>query len=281
METIELSVGGYTFTARAAGPGDGRLVILLHGFPQSSHQWRHQLVTLAEAGYRAVAPDLRGYSGTARPEGVEHYALHHLLADVLAIADDIGGHQVDVVGHDWGAYLAWHLAARYPERVRTLTAVSVPHPAAFLDAVLNGKGDQAVRSAYIGFFRLEGVAEKTLLAKDGAGLRGALVSTGLPEEEADFYVAEMRKPGALTAALNWYRAVSPNDAEGIAPIVTPTLFVWSDKDAAIGREAAEATAQYVEGPYRFEILTGVNHWITEVAPAELDRLLLEHQSAWG
>lgn len=281
METIELSVGQYRFSARAAGPDDGRLVVLLHGFPQGSRQWRHQLATLAEAGYRAVAPDLRGYSEGARPEGVEHYALPHLLADVLAMADDIGGHRVDVVGHDWGAYLGWQLAGRYPDRLRTLTAVSVPHPVAFLDAVLHGKGDQAVRSAYIGFFRLEGVPERTLLAKDGAGLRSALVATGLPDHDVDAYVELMRQPGALTAALNWYRAVSPDDARGIAPITTPTLFVWSDEDVAIGRDAAEATAHYVEGPYRFEVLPGVNHWIPEVADDDLDRLLLEHLSAWG
>lgn len=281
MEAIELSVGGYTFSARAAGPEDGRLVLLLHGFPQSSHQWRHQLATLSEAGYRAVAPDLRGYCATARPEGVEHYALRPLLADVLAMADDIGGHQVDVVGHDWGAYLAWQLAARYPERLRTLTAVSVPHPTAFFDVILHGGADQAARSAYIAFFRQEGVPEKTLLANNGAGLRAALVSTGLPDEEADVYVARMLEPGALTAALSWYRAVSPKDAEGMGPITTPTLYLWSDKDVAIGREAAEATARYVEGPYRFEVLAGVNHWITEVAPAELDRLLLDHLAAWG
>ena len=280
METIELPIGGYRFTARAAGPEDGRLVLLLHGFPQSSFQWRHQLATLSAAGYRAVAPDQRGYSVGARPEGVESYRTEHLVADVLAIADELGAHQFDIVGHDWGAYVAWHIASRYPERLRTLNAVSVPHPAAFVDAMLSGKGDQAVRSAYIGFFRLEGLPERTLLANDGAGLRGALVSTGLPEKDADLYVTDMREPGALTAALNWYRAVSPADAEGMEPIKTPTLFVWSDKDAAIGRDAAEATARFVEGPYRFEVLEGVNHWIPEVAADELDRLLLEHLSAW-
>lgn len=280
METIELPVGEYRFSAQAAGPVDGRLVLLLHGFPQGSRQWRHQLATLAEAGYRAVAPDQRGYSDGARPEGAANYARDHLLADVLGMVDELGAHQFDVVGHDWGAYVAWHLASRYPERLRTLTAVSLPHPAAFVDAVVSGKGDQAVRSAYIGFFRLEGLPEKTMLANEGAGLRSALVSTGLPEEEANFYVARMREPGALTGALNWYRAVCPNDAEGMAPIKTPTLFVWSDNDAAVGREAAEATAVFVEGPYRFEVLEGVSHWIPDVAPADLDRLLLEHLSAW-
>ncbi|MDQ3569018.1 MAG: alpha/beta hydrolase [Actinomycetota bacterium] len=281
MDTIELPVGDYTFSARAAGPEDGRLVVLLHGFPQSSYQWRHQLAALAEAGYRAVAPDQRGYSPGARPEGVEHYGTDHLVADVLAMVDEMGAHQVDMVGHDWGAWVAWHLAARYPERLRSLTAVSLPHPVAFVDAALRGKGDQAVRSAYIGLFRQEGIAERTLLVNDGDGLRKALVAAGLPRKEADYYVGLMRQPGALTAALSWYRAVSPEDAEGIGPITTPTLYVWSDQDAALGRDAAEATASHVEGPYRFEVMEGVSHWIPEVAAEELDRLLLEHLSSWN
>ncbi len=280
MEIIEVPVGAYRFNVRVAGPADGRLVLLLHGFPQSSLEWRHQLATLADAGYRAVAPDQRGYSPKARPEGVEHYATAHLVADALAIADEMGGHQVDVVGHDWGAWVAWNLAARYPERLRTLTAVSVPHPAALSDAILAGNVDQAARSAYIGFFRQEGIAEKTLLINDGGGLRKMLVATGLPEQETDPYVELMREPGALTAALNWYRAVTPEEAKGIGPITTPTMYVWSDKDVALGRDAAEATASHVEGPYRFEVLEGVSHWIPEVAAEELDRLLLEHLSSW-
>ena len=280
MDTIEIPVGEYRFRARVTGPENGRLVLLLHGFPQSSLAWRRQLATLAEAGYRAVAPDQRGYSPKARPEGVEHYATDHLVADALAIVDEMGGHKVDVVGHDWGAWVAWQLAARYPERLRTLTAVSVPHPVALSEAILSGKGDQAARSAYIAFFRQEGIAEKTLLLNDGDGLRKMLAATGLPDSDADTYVGLMREPGALTAALNWYRAVSPEDAQGMAPITTPTMYVWSDQDVALGRHAAEATAAQVEGPYRFEVLEGVSHWIPEVAADQLDCLLLEHLAAW-
>ena len=280
MEQIELPVGGFRFRALTDGPADGRLVVLLHGFPQSSHQWRHQIESLAAAGYRALAPDQRGYSPKARPEGTELYAVEHLVADVVAMVDEVGGHQVDLVGHDWGAYVAWHLAARYPERLRTLTAISVPHPLAFLEALLSGSGTQAARSAYIAFFRQEGVAEKTLLAGDGAGLKTSLTSTGLPEESADRCVELMRQPGALTAALSWYRAVSLDDARTMGPVTTPTLYVWSDKDVALGREAAEATAGHVEGPYRFEVLSGVSHWIPEVAADDLDRMLLEHLSSW-
>ena len=280
METIEVAAGSYTFTGRAAGPGDGRLVVLLHGFPQSSLQWRHQLEALAEAGYRAVAVDQRGYSPGARPDGVEAYRMHHLVADVLAVVDELGGHRVDLVGHDWGAAVAWHVAGRYPERLRTLTAVSVPHPAAFLAALLGGSADQALRSSYIAFLRQEQAPERTLLAGDAAGLRALLSATGLPESATEEYVRVLREPGALTGAVNWYRAASLEDLRAMGPVTTPTLYVWSDKDIALGRQAAEATAGHVEGPYRFEVLEGVSHWIPEEAPAELNRLLLEHLRSW-
>src|SRR4051812_27824865 len=142
METIEIPVGGMTFTARVAGPSDGRLVFLLHGFPESSYSWRHQLGALAAAGYRAVAPDQRGYSPGARPEAIEAYAVPHLVADVLAMADDMGGHEIDVIGHDWGGSVAWQLAGRFPERLRTLTVLSTPHPAAFTSALRDAGADQ-------------------------------------------------------------------------------------------------------------------------------------------
>ena len=280
METIEIGAGQYTFAARAAGPVDGRLVVLLHGFPQSSYEWRHQLAALAGAGFRAVAFDQRGYSPGARPEGLEHYRIDRLVADVLAVADELGGHRVDVVGHDWGAAVAWHVAGRYPERLRTLTAVSVPHPAAFVDVLTGGSADQARRSAYIAALRLPG-AEKALLVDDAAALRAVFAASGFDDADAvDEYVALLSQPGALRAAVDWYRAASAEDMADIGPVTTPTMYVWSDGDVALGREAAERTAGHVEGPYRFEVLAGVSHWIPEAAPAELNRLLLEHLADW-
>jgi pimeloyl-ACP methyl ester carboxylesterase len=277
---MRIPAGSNTFTAQAAGPADGRLVVLLHGFPQTSHEWRHQLPALAEAGYRAVAFDQRGYSPGARPEGVDAYRIHHLVADVLAVVDELGGHRFDLVGHDWGAAVAWYLAGNYPERLRTLTAVSVPHPAAFFAVLLGPGADQAARSSYIGFLRQDGLPERALLAGDGGGLRTVLTASGLAPEAAEAYVAFFRAPGALTAAINWYRAASMEDLQRMGPVSTPTLYVWSDGDVAIGREAAEATAGYMGGPYRFEVLDGVSHWIPEEAPDRLNRLLLEHLQAW-
>src|SRR5436309_8749192 len=170
VEHLEIPVGEFTFDARAAGPDDGELVLLLHGFPQSSFEWRSQLAALGEAGYRAVAPDQRGYSPRARPDGVENYAVEHMVADTVAMADWLGGHQFHLVGHDWGAAVAWAVAGLHPEHLRTLTIVSVPHPKAFAAALQTE--DQQNRSSYIQHFRQEGKAEEVVVGGDGAALRG-------------------------------------------------------------------------------------------------------------
>ena len=277
---VEVAVGGFVFRVRAAGPSDGPLVLLLHGFPQSSREWMAQLAALGGAGYRAVAPDQRGYSPGARPEGVEHYRMASLVADVLAVADDMGGHQFHLVGHDWGAAVAWQVAGRYPERVRTLTAVSVPHPFALTAAMRSTSGDQGARSSYMAEFRDDsGAVEAALLADDAERLR--TMFGDLPAAAADEYVGLLREPGALTAALNWYRAVGREDVLGIGPVTSPTLYVWSDGDSAIGREAASACGQHVDGPFRFEVVEGVDHWIPEKAPDRLNALLLEHLASAG
>lgn len=284
VDVFEVPAGSLTFTAHAAGPGDGRLVLFLHGFPQTSFEWRHQMAALAAAGYRAVAYDQRGYSPGARPEGVDRYHLEHLVADVLAVADGLGAARFDLVGHDWGGGVAWVVAARHPDRVRTLTAVSMPHPAAFAEALFGGDREQAAKSSYLAVLRAEGAAEALLLAGDGDGLRRVFAGTGHPAPEAlDEYVGVLTQPGALTAALNWYRSLSPDDAPAVLgalePVAVPTLYVWGDGDTALGRAAAEATAEHVEGPYRFEALAGVGHWIPEEVPERLNELLLEHLAA--
>jgi pimeloyl-ACP methyl ester carboxylesterase len=280
MERFDVVANGLTFSAMAEGPADGRPVVFLHGFPQTSWSWHRQIDAAAADGYRAFAFDQRGYSSGARPPHVEDYRIDALVADVLAVADTQGMDRFDLVGHDWGAMVAWVLAARHPERIRTLTAVSVPHPAAFGAALGGGDPDQAERSSYIGVFRQEGVAERALLGEDesGDGLRAMFVASGLAADAAEIgvFVAAMLEPGALTAALNWYRAMSADAVGDVGKISVPTLYVWSTQDIALGRQAAEATAQWVSGPYRFEILEGVSHWIPEAAPQDLNRLLLEH-----
>jgi len=271
LERLEIPVGEWTFEALACGPADGDLVLLLHGFPQTSAAWRSQLVALGGAGYRVVAPDQRGYSPRARPVGAEWYKARHLVADVLAVADHLGGHAFHLVGHDWGAAVAWQVAGRHPDRLRSLTALSVPHPKAFVTALASESGDQRARSAYVGFFQQPG-AEDTMSADV---LRALFVGSGHTGDVED-YVAALTEPGAMAAALSWYRAVGIDVILGLGPVTTPTLYVWSTGDVALGREGADATAAHVAGPYRFEVLEGVSHWIPEEAAAALDCLLLEH-----
>jgi pimeloyl-ACP methyl ester carboxylesterase len=275
FERLALHAGSFTFDALAAGPADGELVLLLHGFPESCFEWRHQLEALSAAGYRAVAPDQRGYSPGARPAEVDAYRVDHLSADVLAFADELGAHRFHLVGHDWGSGPAWYVAGRWPERLKSVTSISVPHPSAF-GAVYHGEipGDQKQKSEYMDFFRMEGVAEDAMLP----GMRDMFLGAGLDEEVADAHARICGEREGLTGGLNWYRANRIEDL-GVPVIYVPTLFIWSDGDIYLGREAAEATERYVRGPYRFEVIEGVDHWVPEKAPEKVNALLLEHFAA--
>lgn len=274
-EPLQLEVGEFQFDAVTAGPEDGELVVLLHGFPETSFAYRKQLPALAAAGFRAVALDQRGYSPGARPDAVEDYALPHLVADVIGVVDALGRDEFHVVGHDWGAAVAWFTAMAHPDRVRTVTAFSVPHPMAFQQAMSNPNGDQAQRSTYMGALRAEG-AEEALVA-DGASRLRAVYGDRLDDEAIDRYVAALGTPDAMRAALNWYRAMGASVPFGrLTPIEMPALYVWSTDDATMGREGAELTANFVQGPYRFEILEGVSHWIPEEAADQVNAMLLEH-----
>jgi pimeloyl-ACP methyl ester carboxylesterase len=231
------------------------------------------------AGYRVVAPDQRGYSAGARPAQVERYALPALVGDVIAIADALGGHRFHLVGHDWGAAVAWQVAGRHQDRLRSLTILSVPHPKAFGRALSGEDGaDQSARSSYIDFFRSDGAAE-AFTQNGGEGLRNLYAMTGLTDVEP--YVERLLEPGAMQAALNWYRAASLTDVDALGEITMPTMFVWSTEDAALGPDAAHWTEEYVAGPYHFEVLEGIGHWIAESAPDRLNALLVEHLGSAG
>jgi len=281
IERLAIDANGFTFGARTAGPAKGRPVLLLHGFPQTSWSWRYQLERLGAAGFRAVAFDQRGYSPGARPAAVADYALPHLTADVLAVADTMEMTSFDLVGHDWGGMVAWVLAARRPERIRSLTVVSTPHPQALRAALESNDPDQSRRSGYLALFQRLAEPERLLLGEDGtgSGLRAMFAATGLDSESAEEYVLELVRPGALTAALNWYRAMDGDAVDGLAPVVVPTRYIWSTGDQALGRVAAEATVEWVAGRYQFDVLEGISHWIPEEAPDALAQRLLEHLSS--
>ncbi|MGH6657406.1 MAG: alpha/beta fold hydrolase [Actinocrinis sp.] len=253
------------------GERGGRPVLLLHGFPQT-HRCFDALAARLDArthgrALRLLAPDQRGYSPGARPAAVQAYALRELVSDALRVLDAYGVESVDVVGHDWGSILAWNLAARHAERVRTLTAVSVPHPRAMAAALADPESGQAGRSSYMKLFRLPGKAEEVLLA-DGAARLRALFDP-LSDEAAEPHVSALGTPDALTPALNWYRAMRTEDSLSLPEVGVPTTFVWSSADVAIGRAAAEHCAAHVAGPYRFVELDGISHWIPDQAPGAL------------
>jgi pimeloyl-ACP methyl ester carboxylesterase len=269
---MRVDARGLTFEVRSGGPEDGEAVLLLHGFPQHSGEWDEVVPALHAAGLRTYALDQRGYSPGARPAAVDAYRIPELVADAAGVLDALGVPAAHVVGHDWGAIVAWALAARHPQRVRTLTAVSVPHPVAMGHALATDL-EQKARSSYIALFRKPGKAEKVLLAFRAAALRRLLGGVG-DAVRVGRYADPMREPGALTAALNWYRALTGADMKAVGPVAVPTTFVWSDRDIAIGRTAAEACAGHVTGDYRFVTLAGVSHWIPDAAPAPLAEAIL-------
>jgi pimeloyl-ACP methyl ester carboxylesterase len=272
-----LNVGDFTFQLRAAGPPQGEPVILLHGFPETSMEWEAQIAALASAGYRVAAPDQRGYSPGARPSAVDDYGMLALVQDLFGIADALGFERFHLVGHDWGASVAWVAAFVAPERLLSLTPVSVPHPDAFTEVLNDPSSCQPAASSYIGTFIADG-AEAQLLGQDRAGLRQ--LYEGLPEERVDFYLEFFTDEGALKGGLNWYRAILGPGAMRfpLGATQVPTMYIWGDRDPALCRDGAELTGSYVAAPYRFEVLEGVGHWVPELAADRVNTLLLEHFS---
>jgi pimeloyl-ACP methyl ester carboxylesterase len=268
-----------SFDVLDAGPLDAQPVVLLHGFPATRLSWEAVVPTLVGAGYRVLAPDQRGYSPGAQPTGRRAYRMGELVDDVLALGEAAGTDRFHLVGHDWGGAVAWALAAREPQVLRSLTVIGTPHPRA-LQRALSGS-TQALRSSYMLFFQLPWLPER-VLSMFGARL-GAwwLTRSGLAEERALTYLRTLGARRALTPALAWYRAL-PFDlvsAAAVGPIPVRTLYVWPTEDVAFSPAAAEDTARWVTGSYRFEVLTGVSHWVPEAAPDALTGLLVEHLSA--
>ena len=278
MNRIEIKARGLTFEAWSDGPEDGPLLLLLHGLPRTSWEWHHQLPKLAEAGFRAVAPDLRGYCPGARPEGVEAYVVDEFAKDVLAIATEFGwaDRPFHLMGTSIGAVVAWRVATEYPQRVATLACINIPHPGAFAEVLATKAADkQREKMSYITDSRKEG--------NELNMLNFTLKIMDLPDEETDPYREALSSDEALRAVYNFYRAnVARSDAPSAAesqplkPVVMPTMFIWPPGAGNVSQETAEANARYVEGPYRFEILKGARNFALQKEPEKITRLLLEH-----
>lgn len=265
---VLIPLGPLVFDVHVAGPDDAPAVLLLHGFPQTSHCWRR--VTPYLSSYRCVLPEQRGYSPGARPTDPEAYRLPRMVEDALGVLDALGIAQAHVVGHDFGAAVAWQLAARHPDRVRTATILSVPHPRAMIEA-LRTDDDQRQRSGYMRTFAQPGY-DQVLLADDAALLRAFFTDA----VDVEPILAAAREPGALASWLAWYPRQRLEDLGDTPAVTVPTLHVWSDGDVALGRGATLATRDWVTGPYRLEVLEGVSHWIPEEAADRVGPLLQEH-----
>lgn len=253
--------------------GEGPTVLLLHGFPDSWCLWRHQIPALVQAGYRVIAPDLRGFGESDRPQDVQAYGLPLLVGDVLDVLDAVGVKQATVVGHDWGAVLGWTLAAFMPERVERLVALTVGHPSGFFADPIT----QRERSWYMLFFQFEGIAEEALRRNDWQ-LARMLMAT---HPDLDQTLADLDRPGALTAGLNYYRAnagpaqFGEDEPLPLPPVSCPVMGIWASADRALTETQMVASTQHVQGSWRYERLDGCGHWIPLQAPEQLNNLLLE------
>jgi pimeloyl-ACP methyl ester carboxylesterase len=269
--THPLTIGIGDVPLHVRDTGEGTPVVLLHGWPDTGELWARQSRTLVAAGYRTIVPDLRGFGASGKPADVAAYATPVLVGDVLGILDALGIERAHIVGHDWGAAVAWVTAAFAPDRVGSVTALSVGHPSSF-----GGAGwRQRQRSWYMLLFQFRDVAERWLSADDFRNLREWSAHPRIEE-----VVARLSEPGALTASLGVYRANVPPESlvtprPELPPVTAPAMGIWSSRDFALTEENMTGSAKFVAGPWRYERIEGAGHWLQLDAPAEVDALLLD------
>lgn len=254
---------------------DAPIVVLLHGFPEHWRSWRHQMRALATAGLWAVAPDLRGYNESDKPAGVRAYDVERLAADVAGLIRALGRDSAIVVGSDWGGMVAWTFAQSYPSMVKRLAALNMPHPLVMMRGLRTAA--QLKKSWYVFFFQLPYVPERVIEKDDFAYVRKMLRIDGFPAEEIESFIDALRVPGTVTSAVNYYRAIARRVLRGHPPktrtIECPVLVLWGDRDRYLGKELAEPPSRFVPNA-RVVHLPEANHWIQNVAPAEVNDLLV-------
>lgn len=259
----EYTHDGLVFDVLDQGPIEGPVVLLLHGFPERASSWSAVMAILNDAGFRTVAPDQRGYSPRARPTRRRDYRVEALVSDVVALIDTIGK-PVHLVGHDWGAMVAWVTAGRRPDLVSSLTAFSVPHPGSFMTAMLSSK--QILHSWYFAFFQLPILPEKWM-TRPGQRAERWYEKSGMTASDLERTRADIVDYGALPFAISWYRGLLFSSPRlGRLRITVPTSMVWSDGDTFIGRSAVDGAQRYVDAAYTLTVLPDVSHWIPTQAP---------------
>ncbi|EET81547.1 alpha/beta fold hydrolase [Acinetobacter radioresistens] len=267
--------GELSFDLIDSGPLEGEAVVLLHGFPETAQCWDQVRVQLNAAGFRTFAPNQRGYSLDARPEGRQAYRMQELLQDLDLLIDQIN-QPVHLVGHDWGAIVAWEYAMHYPKKLKNLVVLSVPHPGAFLRALL--ASDQLFKSYYIGLFQLPKLPELLFEKFPKIGL-GLLKNSGMTKQQLEIFKTEMLEQGRLSYSLNWYRALPFNARfQRFDPVTIPTLFIGGTQDVAISDAGVKLNQRYVQAPYR-EVILEANHWLPVQQAAVVSQLILEQIQA--
>ncbi len=275
-----VTANGLRFEVDMCGGGN-KLALCLHGFPEHSYSWRHQLPVLAEMGYRTWAPNLRGYGNSSRPIGVANYAMPHLLADIAGLIDAAAAEEVVLIAHDWGGVIAWEFALRRIRPLKKLVVMNIPHPKLFQQGVR--RWAQLKRSWYIFFFQLPWLPEWAL-GRDGARAIGRAFS-GMAVDKSRFgpevlevFQRNAAQPGALTAMINYYRAAlrgpSPKQARVPGMLQTPTLMIWGEEDTALGKELTFGTGKLVSD-FTVRYLPGVSHWVQQEAPEQVNAILKE------
>ncbi len=274
-----IGTNGITLHVAQAGPKTGPLVILLHGFPEFWYGWRHQIGYLADAGYRVWAADQRGYNLSDKPRGVAAYNLDLLALDVIGLIDAAGVERASLVGHDWGAGVAWWVAAKHPERLNRLVILNVPHPAVMWRTIWRDP-PQWLRSWYVLFVQLPGVPEALARANNWRAMTGALQSTSRPgaftDADLELYRQAWSQPEAFTAMLNWYRAILREPAKPLRNprISVPTLMLWGVHDVALGRELAKPSIDMCDRG-RLVFCEDATHWVQHDEPDRVNRLIGE------
>ena len=260
-----------------AGPADGPLILLLHGFPEGHLAWRHQIGPLAEAGFRVIAPDQRGYGGSDKPSGVDAYRIDVLAQDILGLADSVGHRRFRIVGHDWGGLVAWWLATHHGDRIERAAILNAPNPSA-IGRYIARSFTQRLRSAYVLFFQIPALPEALLRAGNFRQLIATLRKTGKPGTFSNAVLADYRclwsMPGALTGMLNWYRALPKRPAPLHGERVrVPTLVLWGAKDRFLEQGLADASMALCDQGRLLKLPEGT-HWLQHEEPAVINRELI-------
>lgn len=280
-----IETNGVSLHVAQAGPTDGELVILLHGFPEFWYGWKAQIPYLVAQGYRVWAPDQRGYNLSEKPSGIEAYRLDTLAHDIIGLIDQSGRDKVYLVGHDWGAAVAWSVALIAPEKLHRLVILNVPHPSVMLDTIRTNV-EQMLRSWYIGFFQLPLLPEALLTFGDGSFAAQALQSTSRPgtftDDDIARYTRAWQQPGAMTAMLNWYRAMVRTRIELPTDIRVhvPTLVIWGVKDTALSKDMAQPSIDLVDDG-RLVFIDEASHWVQHEEPERVNALIGEFFSSPG